>query len=127
MENTDVLNSEETIESIGTMSDDKQANYMLQRMISDYLNKLELPSMEEILKKQNQVEEPGVLTETHIKLLQCMVKDFYKASGGSIEISAKQKGITLKEGTLSTIEKECIDKLLTDYCKSIKNLLDEMN
>ena len=70
MENTDVLNSEETIESIGTMSDDKQANYMLQRMISDYLNKLELPSMEEILKKQNQVEEPGVLTETHIKLLQ---------------------------------------------------------
>ena len=127
MENTDVLNSEKTIEGIGTMSDEKQANYMLQRMISDYLAKLELPTMEEILKKQDQVEEPGVLTETHVKLLQCMVKDYYKASGNSIEAVARQNGITLKEGVLSSIEKECIDNLLTDYCKSIKNVLNENN
>jgi hypothetical protein len=122
--NNSVLNSDKTIESIATMTDDKQTNYMLQRMISDYLAKLQLPSMEEILKKTNQVEEPGVLTETHIKLLQCMVKDYYKVSGGSIEISAKQKGITLKEGTLSKLEEECVDKLLADYCRTIKNLLD---
>ena len=123
--NNSVLNSDKTIESIATMTDDKQTNYMLQRMISDYLAKLELPSMEEILKKNNEVEEPGVLTETHIKLLQCMVKDYYKASGGSIEISAKQKGITLKEGTLSKLEEECVDKLLADYCKTRKSLLDD--
>lgn len=127
MENNDVLNSETTIESIDTMSDDKKANYMLQRMISDYLSKLELPSMEEILKKQNQVEEPGILTDTHIKLLQCMVKDFYQASGSSVEIVAREKGITLKEGILSSIEKECIDNLLTDYCKSVKNVIGENN
>ena len=127
MENKDVLNSETTIESIDTMSDDKKANYMLQRMISDYLSKLELPSMEEILKKQNQVEEPGILTDTHIKLLQCMVKDFYQASGSSVEIAAREKGITLKEGILSSIEKECIDNLLTDYCKSVKNVIGENN
>ena len=125
--NNDILNSDKTIESIATMTDDKQTNYMLQRMISDYLANLKLPSMEEILKKTNEVEEPGVLTETHIKLLQCMVKDYYKASGGSIEISAKQKGITLKEGTLSKLEEECVDKLLADYCKTIKSLLDDTN
>lgn len=124
MDNKSVLNSDKTIESIATMTDDKQTNYMLQRMISDYLQKLELPSMEEILKKDGDNEIPGVLTDTHIKLLQCMVKDYYKASGGSIEISAKQKGITLKEGTLSVLEQECIDKLLADYCKSVKTLLD---
>lgn len=125
MDKNSVLNSDKTIESIATMNDDKQANYMLQRMISDYLAKFNLPTMEEILKKTNEVEEPGVLTETHIKLLQCMVKDYYKTTGGSIEISAKQKGITLVEGKLSELEQETVDKLLADYCKSIKNLLDE--
>ena len=122
--NNSVLNSDKAIESIASMTDEKQTNYMLQRMISDYLEKLELPPMEEILKKENKVEEPGVLTETHIKFLQCMIKDYYKAIGGSIEISAKQNGITLKEGTLSSLETECLDKLLADYCKSVKNLLD---
>ena len=125
MEKFSVLDSEETIETVATMSDEKQTNYMLQRMISDYLAKLELPSIDVILKKKDQVEEPGVLTESHILLLQCMIKDYYKASGGSIEISAKQRGIKLQEGTLSEIEKECLDKLLADYCKSIKNLLDD--
>lgn len=127
MDTNSVLDSEKTIESIATMTDEKQTNYMLQRMISDYLTKLNLPSIDVILKKKNQVEEPGVLTESHILLLQCMIKDYYKASGGSIEISAKQRGIKLKEGTLSTLEKECLDKLLADYCKSIKNLLDKVN
>lgn len=125
MEKFSVLDSEETIETVATMSDEKQTNYMLQRMISDYLAKLELPSIDVILKKKGQVEAPGVLTESHILLLQCMIKDYYKASGGSIEISAKQRGIKLQEGTLSEIEKECLDKLLADYCKSIKNLLDD--
>ena len=125
--NNNILNSDKTIESIATMTDDKQSNYMLQRMINDYLTKLKLPTTDEILKKNNQIEEPGVLTEIHIKLLQCMVKDYYKASGGSIEISAKQKGITLKEGTLSTLEEECVDKLFADYCKTIKSLLDDTN
>ena len=122
-----ILNSDENKKKIATMTDDKQTNYMLQRMINDYLAKLKMPSTEEILKNVNQTEEPGVLTRTHIKLLQCMVKDYYKASGGSIEISAKQKGIELKEGTLSSLEEECIDKLLADYCKSVKAILDEKN
>lgn len=125
MEKFSVLDSEETIENVATMTDEKQTNYMLQRMINDYLSKLELPSIDVILKKKNQVEEPGVLTESHILLLQCMIKDYYKASGGSIEISAKQRGIKLQEGTLSELEKECLDKLLADYCKSVKNLLDK--
>ncbi|MBQ9833764.1 MAG: hypothetical protein IJO33_01070 [Bacilli bacterium] len=127
MGNDNILNSDETFEKIATMTDDKQTNYMLQRMINDYLAKLKLPSTEEILKNADQTEEPGILTITHIKLLQCMVKDYYKASGGSIEISAKQKGIDLKEGTLSSLEEECIDKLLADYCKSVKAVLDSQN
>ena len=121
-----ILNSDETFEKLAEMSDDKQTNYMLQRMINDYLAQLDLPSTEDILNNVDLKEEPGVLTKTHIKLLQCMVKDYYKASGGSIELTAKQKGITLKEGELSELEEECIDKLLADYCKSIKNVLDEV-
>ncbi len=120
-----ILNSDETFEKLAEMSDDKQTNYMLQRMINDYLANLDLPSTEDILNNVDIKEEPGVLTKTHIKLLQCMVKDYYKASGGSIELTAKQKGITLKEGELSSLEEECIDKLLADYCKSVKEVLDE--
>ena len=121
-----ILNSDETFEKIAEMSDDKQTNYILQRMINDYLTTLELPSTEDILNYNDMKEEPGVLTKAHIKLLQCMVKDYYKASGGSIELTAKQKGITLKEGELSSLEEECIDKLLADYCKSLKEGLDEI-
>ena len=120
-----ILNSDETFEKLAEMSDDKQTNYMLQRMINDYLANLDLPSTEDILNNVDLKEEPGVLTKTHIKLLQCMVKDYYKASGGSIELTAKQKGITLKEGELSSLEEECIDKLLADYCKSVKEVLDD--
>ena len=120
-----ILNSDETFEKLAEMSDDKQTNYMLQRMINDYLANLDLPSTEDILNNVDIKEEPGVLTKTHIKLLQCMVKDYYKASGGSIELTAKQKGISLKEGELSSLEEECIDKLLADYCKSVKEVLDE--
>ena len=119
-----ILNSDETFEKLAEMSDDKQTNYMLQRMINDYLAKLDLPSTEDILSNVDINEEPGVLTTTHIKLLQCMVKDYYKASGGSIEVTAKQKGIELKEGVLSELEEECIDKLLADYCKTVKDVLD---
>lgn len=125
MGNDNILNSDETFEKIAGMSDDKQTNYMLQRMINDYLATLKLPSTEEILKNIEVEEQPGVLTRTHIKLLQCMVKDYYKASGGSIELTAKQKGIELKEGELSSLEEECIDKLLADYCKTVKDVLDE--
>jgi len=120
-----VLNSEETFDKITTLSEEQQTNYMLQRMINDYLINLKLPTTDEILKEAGTQEEPGVLTTTHIKLLQCMVKDYYTASGGSIEISAKQKGIELKEGVLSDLEQECIDKLLADYCKSVKDVLDK--
>lgn len=119
-----ILNSDQTLESIASMTDEKQTNYMLQRMISDYLNEIDLPPIEKYLEREGQKEEPGVLTTTHIKLLQCMIKDFYKANGGSIEISAKQKGIKLVEGTLSELEKETLDKLLADYCKNIKDQLD---
>ena len=121
-----ILNSDETFEKLAEMTDEKQTNYMLQRMINDYLAKLDLPTTEDILNNSDLKEEPGVLTKTHIKLLQCMVKDYYKASGSSIELTAKQKGIALKEGELSSLEEECIDKLLADYCKSVKEVLDDV-
>ena len=124
-EKKSILNSDETFDKIASMSDEEQTNYMLQRMINDYLTKLKLPSTEEILKEAGEEEIPGKLTIAHIKLLQCMVKDYYKAAGGSIEISAKQKGIELKEGVLSELEEECIDKLLADYCETIKNAMDK--
>lgn len=124
MGNDSILTSDETFEKLADMSDEKQTNYMLQRMINDYLIKLDLPSTEDILLYADKKEEPGVLTPTHIKLLQCMVKDYYKATGNSIELTAKQKGIELKEGQLSSLEEECIDKLLADYCKSVKEVLD---
>lgn len=120
-----ILNSDETFEKVAAMNEEQQTNYMLQRMVNDYLENLKLPSTEEILKSTGGTEEPGVLTKTHIKLLQCMVKDYYQAAGGSIEISAKQKGIELKEGVLSDLEQECVDKLLADYCKSVKDVLDQ--
>lgn len=123
-ENENVLNSDKTLESLASMTDEKQTNYMLQRMIAEYLNEIDLPSINTLLEKEGQKEEPGVLTTTHIKLLQCIIKDFYKANGGSIEISAKQKGIKLVEGTLSDLEKETLDQLLADYCKNIKDQLD---
>lgn len=115
-------NVTETVVSENTASAE-QTNFMLKRMISDYLEKLKLPTMEEILKKVNEVDQPGELCTTHVKLLQCMVKDYYKATGKSIEVAAREQGITLKEGELSKLEEKCIDQLLADYCQSVKNSL----
>lgn len=106
-------------------SDTEQANFMLKKMISDYLAKLNLPTIEEILDKVNEVDQPGILSSMHIKLLQCMVKDYYKATGRSIELVAREQGITLKEGEFSKLEEECLDKLLADYCQGIKNAMEQ--
>ena len=106
--------------NIEEMSDEKKTNFMLQKMINDYLERLNLPSCNDMLKKEGHSEKPGELTKTHIILLQCMVKDFFTASGESIEKVAQEKGIELKEGTLSTLEEACIDKLLADYCKGLE-------
>ena len=130
MENNEVMNNvaedvvvtENTEETVDT-NETEQANYMLKRMISDYLAKLNLPTMEEILQKVNEEDKPGILSSMHIKLLQCMVKDYYKATGKSIEVAAREQGITLKEGELSKLEEKCIDQLLADYCQSVKNSL----
>lgn len=118
MENNDIKNNI----NIDEMSDEKKTNFMLQKMIDEYLTKLKLPSCNEMLKKEGHSEKPGELTKTHIILLQCMVKDFFTASGESIEKVAQEKGITLKEGTLSTLEEACVDRLLADYCASLKNV-----
>ena len=121
-----ILNSDETFEKIATMPDEKQTNYMLQRMINDYLTTLKMPSTEEILSQANVKEEPGVLTKTHVKLLQCMVKDYYTATGKNIEDEAKEKGVELVEGELSALEQETVDKLLVDYCTNVKEILDKI-
>ena len=119
-----ILNSDETFEKVTKMTEEQQANYMLQRMINDYLDNLKLPTTDEILKSSGLTEEPGVLTKTHIKLLQCMVKDYYTTQNKSIEAVAKEKGITLKEGELSDLELETIDTLLADYCKIVQELVE---
>ena len=111
--------------SVTNSSDTEQANFMLKKMISDYLAKLNLPTIEEILDKVNEVDQPGILSSMHIKLLQCMVKDYYKATGRSIELVAREQGITLKEGEFSKLEEECLDKLLADYCQGIKNAMEQ--
>ena len=123
MNGNEVINNVTDEVTVASVNDTEQANFMLKRMISDYLDKLNLPTMEEILNKVNEVDQPGVLGNMHIKLLQCMVKDYYKATGQSIELAAKEQGITLKEGELSKIEEECLDKLLADYCQSVKNAM----
>ena len=139
MNSNEIINSTDVVEEAAIVDnvvedkkveekdEQKQTNLMIQSMIGDYLKKLNLPTLPEILKKVNENYEPGVLTEMHVKLLQCMVKDFYTATGESIEILAKQQGIVLKEGELSKIEKDCVDNLLEDYCKSVKAQLEVAN
>lgn len=119
MENEVVMNNvtdEQTVEN---------TNFMLKRLISDYLAKLNLPTMEEILAKVNEVDQPGILNSMQVKLLQCMIKDYYKANGQSIELVAKEKEITLKEGELSSLEKECLDKILADYCQKVIDSVEQ--
>ena len=99
---------------------------MLQRMINDYLTALKMPSTEEILKEAGATEEPGVLTKAHVKLLQCMVKDYYTATGKDFDAIAKEKGIEIKDGELSPLEQECVDQLLVDYCTNVKEVLDKI-
>ena len=88
MNSNEVMNNVTDEVAVSTINQTEQANNMLKRMISDYLAKLNLPTIEEILSKVNEVDQPGVLSSMHIKLLQCMVKDYYKATGQSIELVA---------------------------------------
>lgn len=126
MTDESVLNRNETIELLKTFSEEQKSNYMLQRMIEDYLKKLNLPSMAKVFEKTGEKEEAGVLTKTHVRLLQCMVKDYYLAIGSNFDESVKSRGITIVDGTLSDLEQECVDKLLTDYCKAVNIALSSI-
>ena len=104
---------------IKKLDNDQQTNYMLQKLIDDYLKLTNSPSMDEILEAAGKKNVPGELTTEHNMILQCMVKDYYQASGTSLEELLKQNNIEFKDGVLSSIEQECIEKILVDYCESV--------
>ena len=111
---------------ISKLSKDQATNYMIQKMIDDYLKLNESPSMKEILTKVGKVETPGELTTEHNMILQAMVKDYYDAENKSFDDELKQAGIEFKEGVLSEIEVKCVEQLLLDYCDSLNAYLQSV-
>ena len=98
MGNDNILNSDETFEKIASMSDDKQTNYMLQRMINDYLATLKLPSTEEILKNvevvvEDEVDSSKINIGCKVKILDVEYNEEmeYKIVGSSEANSLKGK------------------------------------
>lgn len=107
---------------------EKEYNLIIQNMISDYLKGTESPNINEILEKaEGKKEVEGELTKTHIQLVQAMIKDYYQSIGGNLENLAMQKGITIKDGELSSLEKETLGVIIQDYCMGIKTLLNKEN
>lgn len=111
---------------VSNLSKDQQTNYMLQKLIDDYLKMTKSPSMSDILAQSGKKEVIGELTTEHNIILQYMVKDYYQAIGLSLDDTLKSKNIEFKEGVLSKVEQECVEKLLVDYCESVTNYLQSV-
>ena len=122
--NNNVLTDEKTYIRLNFMSDEEKTNYFIQRLVDDYLREQNLPSVDEQLQKKGEKEEPGVITELHTRYLQCLIKDYFTATGKKIEAEAAARNITLKEGVLSELEQETLDTLLADYCKTIQKMYE---
>lgn len=108
---------------ISKLSKEQATNYMIQKMIDDYLKINESPAMKEILAKVGKVEIVGELTPEHNMILQAMVKDYYDAEGKSLDEDLKAANVEFKDGILSKVELDCVDRLLRDYCDSLNDYL----
>ena len=117
---------EEKDVDIKALSKDQQANYMLQKLIDDYLKLTKSPTMDEILANSGKKGVAGELTTEHYMILQCMVKDYYQAEGTSLEKILEDEGEEFKDGVLSKVEKDCVQKILMDYCESVTNYLQSI-
>lgn len=119
------MESEKSFDFSG-FTPEERTDYLIKKLIDDYLELTKAPSMKEILDKIGLADKKGELTKAHIQVLQCMVKDYYTSVGKNLEDEAKASGITIVDGELSDLEKACIEELLNDYCKTIISYLNDM-
>lgn len=107
---------------------EEEYNIVIQHMLSDFLKATNQPSLEElILKAEGTAEVEGKLTPTHIKLVKALIRDHFASIGGNLDNLAAQRGITIEEGKLSSIEEETLELLISDYLKGLKNIKIENN
>ena len=83
-----------------------QFNSIVQLLIDGYLRKKDKPKMADIMKSQNKVEEKGVLTEEHVKLIQQMIQEEASAVGVNISDEVRKSGAEYIPGKLSNIERQ---------------------
>ena len=97
-----------------------QFNSIVQLLIDGYLRKKDKPKMADIMKSQNKVEEKGVLTEEHVKLIQQMIQEEASAVGVNISDEVRKSGAEYIPGKLSNIERQFLYIL-------VDNMLGELD
>ena len=101
-----------------------QFNSIVQLLIDGYLRKKDKPKMADIMKSQNKVEEKGVLTEEHVKLIQQMIQEEASAVGVNISDEVRKSGAEYIPGKLSNIERQFL-YILVDNMLGVLDIVRE--
>ena len=101
-----------------------QFNSIVQLLIDGYLRKKDKPKMADIMKSQNKVEEKGVLTEEHVKLIQQMIQEEASAVGENISDEVRKSGAEYIPGKLSNIERQFL-YILVDNMLGVLDIVRE--
>ena len=101
-----------------------QFNSIVQLLIDGYLRKKDKPKMADIMKSQNKVEEKGVLTEEHVKLIQQMIQEVASAVGVNISDEVRKSGAEYIPGKLSNIERQFL-YILVDNMLGVLDIVRE--
>lgn len=101
-----------------------QFNSIVQLLIDGYLRKKDKPKMGDIMKSQNKVEEKGVLTEEHVKLIQQMIQEEASAVGVNISDEVRKSGAEYIPGKLSNIERQFL-YILVDNILGVLDIVRE--
>ena len=101
-----------------------QFNSIVQLLIDGYLRKKDKPKMADIMKSQNKVEEKGVLTEEHVKLIQQMIQEEASAVGVNISDEVRKSGAEYIPGKLFNIERQFL-YILVDNMLGVLDIVRE--
>lgn len=116
----EILNNLENKSNEYVFSRERGTNLIIQFLVDGYLRRKEQPSMKSLLNAENLNDEPGLIYNYHIAILQMMIKEELEMIGLDIINEIAKTGEKYELGNLSSLE----IKYLNNKLENVVGLLD---
>ncbi len=119
----EILNNLENKSNEYVFSRERGTNLVIQFLVDGYLRRKEQPSMKSLLNAENLNDEPGLIYNYHIAILQMMIKEELEMIGLDIINEIAKTGEKYELGNLSSLEIKYLNNKLENVVGLLINVI----